>query len=46
MNTKLKIAPAFSNSGLYEPQQQNEDNLFGTRDENYCPFDYLTHDTN
>ena len=30
MNQKLKIAPAFSNSGLYEPQQQNEDNLFGT----------------
>ena len=41
MNTKLKIAPAFSNSGLYEPQQQNEDNLFGTKDEPYCPFEFL-----
>lgn len=42
MNTKLKIAPAFSNSGLYEPQQQNEDNLFGTRDEKYSPFEFLS----
>ena len=42
MNQKLKIAPAFSNSGLYEPQQQNEDNLFGTRDEPYSPFEFLS----
>ncbi|MBQ9419865.1 MAG: hypothetical protein IJU31_05745 [Synergistaceae bacterium] len=42
MNTKLKIAPAFSNSGLYEPQQQNEDNLFGTRDESYSPFEFVS----
>ena len=42
MNAKLKIAPAFSNSGLYEPQQQNEDNLFGTLDENYSPFEFLS----
>ena len=42
MNTKLKIAPAFSNSGLYEPQQQNEDNLFGTHEEPYCPFEFLS----
>ena len=42
MNQKLKIAPAFSNSGLYEPQQQNEDNLFGTRNESYCPFEFLS----
>jgi len=42
MNTKLKIAPAFSNSGLYEPQQQNEDNLFGTREQPYCPFEFLS----
>ena len=42
MNTKLKIAPAFSNSGLYEPQQQNEDNLFGTREEPYSPFEFLS----
>ncbi len=42
MNTKLKIAPAFSNSGLYEPQQQNEDNLFGTREQPYSPFEFLS----
>ena len=42
MNTKLKIAPAFSNSGIYEPQQQNEDNLFGTIDEPYSPFEFLS----
>ncbi|MBQ7152228.1 MAG: hypothetical protein IJR94_08260 [Synergistaceae bacterium] len=42
MNTKLKIVPAFSNSGLYEPQQQNEDNLFGTRDESYSPFEFVS----
>lgn len=42
MNTKLKIAPAFSNSGLYEPQQQNEDNLFGTRDQDYSPFEFVS----
>ncbi len=42
MNAKLKIAPAFSNSGLYEPQQQNEDNLFGTLDESYSPFEFLS----
>ncbi|MBR2208115.1 MAG: hypothetical protein IJ859_04820 [Synergistaceae bacterium] len=42
MNTKLKIAPAFSNSGLYEPQQQNEDNLFGTREQPYCPFEFIS----
>ena len=42
MNTKLKIAPAFSNSGLYEPQQQNEDNLFGSRQQSYCPFEFLS----
>ena len=42
MNQKLKIAPAFSNSGLYEPQQQNEDNLFGTREQPYCPFEFIS----
>ena len=42
MNTKLKIAPAFSNSGLYEPQQQNEDNLFGTLEEPYSPFEFIS----
>ena len=42
MNTKLKIAPAFSNSGLYEPQQQNEDNLFGTREQPYSPFEFIS----
>ena len=42
MNTKLKIAPAFSNSGVYEPQQQNEDNLFGTLDDPYSPFEFLS----
>ena len=42
MNTKLKIAPAFSNSGLYEPQQQNEDNLFGTLEQPYCSFEFIS----
>ncbi len=42
MNQKLKIAPAFSNSGLYEPQQQNEDNLFGTRAQHYSPFEFVS----
>ena len=42
MNTKLKIAPAFSNSGIYEPQQQNEDNLFGSIYDNYSPFEFLS----
>ena len=41
-NQKLKIAPAFSNSGLYEPQQQNEDNLFGTREQPYSPFEFVS----
>ena len=42
MNQKLKIAPAFSNSGLYEPQQQNEDNLFGTLEQPYSPFEFIS----
>ena len=35
--TALKPAPSFSNIGLYGIQM-NEDDLFGARDEQYCPF--------
>lgn len=35
--TALKVAPSFSNTGLYTGSQ-NEDNLFGTADQEYAPF--------
>lgn len=35
--TTLKIAPSFSNYGLYHGGM-NEDNLFGTVNDEYCPF--------
>ncbi len=35
--TALKVAPSFSNIGLYE-NRMNEDNLFGTREQEYAPF--------
>jgi len=35
--TALKVAPSFSNVGLYE-NNMNEDNLFGTREQEYAPF--------
>ena len=35
--TALKPAPAFSNYGLYSIQM-NEDNLFGSETDEYCPF--------
>jgi hypothetical protein len=36
-NQALKVAPAFSNVGLGNAEQ-NEDNLFGSEDLEYCPF--------
>ncbi len=36
--TPLKVAPAFSNAGL-ELSHMNEDSLFGTKDQAYCPFE-------
>lgn len=36
--TELKIAPAFSNQGIASYDEQNEDNLFGSRTEEYSPF--------
>ncbi|MCR4859110.1 MAG: CocE/NonD family hydrolase [Bacteroidales bacterium] len=35
--TALKPAPAFSNLGMYE-NNMNEDDLFGTEDQDYAPF--------
>jgi len=35
--TALKVAPSFSNLGLYD-NRMNEDNLFGTREQEYAPF--------
>ena len=35
--TALKVAPSFSNLGLYD-NKMNEDNLFGTREQEYAPF--------
>ena len=35
--TTLKVAPSFSNTGLYNGSQ-NEDNLFGTKEQEYAPF--------
>ena len=35
--TALKVAPSFSNVGLYD-NNMNEDNLFGTKDQEYAPF--------
>ena len=35
--TALKAAPSFSNVGLYQ-NNMNEDTLFGTRDQEYSPF--------
>ncbi len=35
--TALKAAPSFSNVGLYQ-NNMNEDNLFGTREQEYAPF--------
>lgn len=36
-NQPLKVTPAFSNVGLGNAQQ-NEDNLYGSEDSAYCPF--------
>lgn len=36
-NQPLKVTPAFSNAGLGNAQQ-NEDNLYGSEDSAYCPF--------
>lgn len=36
--TELKIAPAFSNQGISTYDEQNEDNLFGSRSSEYSPF--------
>ena len=36
-NQPLKVTPAFSNAGLGNAQQ-NEDNLYGSEDKAYCPF--------
>ena len=36
--TTLKVAPAFSNKGLYGGGGQNEDTLFGTPGQEYSPF--------
>ena len=35
--TALKPAPSFSNQGLYDIMM-NEDNLFGSEQDEYCPF--------
>jgi len=35
--TALKVAPSFSNVGLYD-NNMNEDNLFGAKDQEYAPF--------
>ena len=35
--TALKVAPSFSNVGLYD-NNMNEDNLFGTSEQEYAPF--------
>lgn len=35
--TALKAAPSFSNAGLYD-NSMNEDNLFGTPEQEYAPF--------
>ena len=44
--TALKVAPSFSNVGLYD-NNMNEDNLFGTREQQYAPFNAWSwnHDT-
>ncbi|MBR1569412.1 MAG: hypothetical protein IJ651_01595 [Bacteroidales bacterium] len=44
--TALKVAPSFSNIGLYD-NRMNEDNLFGTREQEYAPFNAWSwnHDT-
>ncbi len=44
--TALKVAPSFSNLGLYD-NRMNEDNLFGTREQEYAPFNAWSwnHDT-
>lgn len=44
--TALKVAPSFSNVGLYD-NNMNEDNLFGTREQEYAPFNAWSwnHDT-
>lgn len=44
--TTLKVAPAFSNAGLYE-NNMNEDNLFGSLAQEYAPFNAWSwnHDT-
>lgn len=42
MNTKLKIAPAFSNMGLDYKGERNEDNLFGFKNDPYSPFNFLS----
>ncbi len=41
--TTLKVAPAFSNTGLYDASQ-NEDNLFGTPAQPYAPFNAYSWD--
>ncbi len=37
-NTKLKMAPSFSNQGLNYVGERNEDNLFGGKTNEYSPF--------
>lgn len=41
--TTLKVAPAFSNLGLY-PSGQNEDSLFGSEADEYSPFNAYSWD--
>ncbi len=41
--TRLKVAPAFSNVGM-AVAQQNEDNLFGTAEQAYLPFNFYSWD--
>ena len=44
--TTLKPAPSFSNQGIYDIMM-NEDNLFGSEQDEYCPFNPYSwnHDT-
>lgn len=41
-NTKLKILCAFSNYGLNWEQGGNEDTLYGTPEQLYCPFEFYS----